>query len=216
MATVKKRKSETAGIPYAVAASRQQFPKTGKAEIAFVGRSNVGKSTLVNALAKRKNLARTSKTPGRTRQVFFYEVGPSLYFVDLPGYGYAAAPHGERRSLSQVSDDYFRSGRPIALTLVLIDIRRGFGEDDRRMVDYLRQRQIPWQVVLTKADKLSRQAALLAVQRLTEALEESDPAMVCQVGPPIAVSAGLNPADEQMKRLQALINDRAGQVVLPI
>jgi ribosome biogenesis GTP-binding protein YsxC/EngB len=124
MTQVAKGKKIQKSQGYIAAASAKQFPSPSRREIAFAGRSNVGKSTLINALSKRRNLARTSKTPGKTRLVFFYETERAdLYFVDLPGYGYAKASRDELTSFSRVTDDYFKSGRPIGVVLLLIDIR---------------------------------------------------------------------------------------------
>lgn len=210
MADTKKRKRETAGIAYVAAASSKQFPKPSKREIVFVGRSNVGKSSLVNALSKRKNLARTSKTPGKTRLVFFYDVSPDFYFVDLPGYGYAKTSQGEKQAFSRVTDQYFEAERPIALVLVLLDIRRGFGDADLQMLDYLSHYGMNWQVVLTKADKLSKQEvaraeqkALVLIRQYAE--KEGRPALT-----PLSVSAGLNPSDQRMKMLEERILELTG------
>lgn len=210
MADTKKRKRETAGIAYVAAASGKQFPKPSKREIVFVGRSNVGKSSLVNALSKRKNLARTSKTPGKTRLVFFYDVSPDFYFVDLPGYGYAKTSQGEKQAFSRVTDQYFEAERPIALVLVLLDIRRGFGDADLQMLDYLSHYGMNWQVVLTKADKLSKQEVARAEQKALALIrqyaeKEGRPALT-----PLSVSAGLNPSDQRMKMLEERILELTG------
>ncbi|NLA70956.1 MAG: ribosome biogenesis GTP-binding protein YsxC [Clostridiaceae bacterium] len=202
MADTTKRKLDASGIAYTAAASKRQFPKPLRQEIVFVGRSNVGKSTLVNALSKRKNLARTSKTPGKTRLVFFYEASPDFYFVDLPGYGYAQASRDKQEAFSRVTDDYFNDDRPIALVLILLDIRRGFGTLDLQMLDYVCHHAIAWQVVLTKADKLSRQAALKAEREVMEVITQyadmyGHPALF-----PISVAAGLKPGDERMQCLE--------------
>ncbi|NLA95977.1 MAG: YihA family ribosome biogenesis GTP-binding protein [Clostridiaceae bacterium] len=209
MANGKKRRNETAGIAYVAAASREQFPKPARREIVFAGRSNVGKSTLVNALSKRKNLARTSKTPGKTRLVFFYDVSPDFYFVDLPGYGFARISQGEKEAFSHVTDQYFESDRPVALVLVLIDIRRGFGEADHQMLEYLSHYDIDWQVILTKADKLSRQQTVKAEQEAMSVIRQ-----YAREGrltlTPLSVSAGMNPRDARMKLLEERITELTG------
>lgn len=210
MADTKKRKRETAGIAYVAAASSKQFPKPSKQEIVFVGRSNVGKSSLVNALSKRRNLARTSKTPGKTRLVFFYDVSPDFYFVDLPGYGYAKTSQGEKEAFSRVTDQYFEAKRPIALVLVLLDIRRGFGEVDLQMLDYLNHYGMNWQVVLTKADKLSRQQVIKAEQAVLPVIRQYAEEGGRPILGPLSVSAGMNPSDQRMKMLEERIIELTG------
>jgi ribosome biogenesis GTP-binding protein YsxC/EngB len=166
----------------------------------------VGKSTLINALSKRRNLARTSKTPGKTRLVFFYETERAdLYFVDLPGYGYAKASRDELTSFSRVTDDYFKSGRPIGVVLLLIDIRRGFGDLDLQMLDYLCHFNIAWQVVLTKADKLSRQAIVKAEREAMAMIEKYADQYGHKAYAPISVAAGPSPRDLAVQSLERRI-----------
>lgn len=208
MADIKKHKQESAGLPYLAAGSARQFPRAGKAEIAFAGRSNVGKSTLVNALSRRKKLARTSKTPGKTRLVFFYDVSPDYYFVDLPGYGYAKVSDGEKEAFSKVTDEYFEAERPTVLVLLLLDIRRGFGDLDLQMLDYLCHHGLTWQVVLTKADKLSRQAARRAEDQVMEVITSYAAQYGQEAHRPLSVSAGLRPQDEAIRDLKTLIESR--------
>ncbi len=199
-----KKKQRSQG--YIAAARAQQFPPPSRREVAFAGRSNVGKSTLINALSKRRNLARTSKTPGKTRLVFFYETERSdLYFVDLPGYGYAKASRDELTSFSRVTDDYFKSGRPIDVVLLLIDIRRGFGDLDLQMLDYLCHYHIPWQVVLTKADKLSRQAIVKAEREAMATIEKYAGEYDQKAYMPISVAAGPSPRDAAVQLLERRI-----------
>ncbi len=216
MAKTKKRKMETAGIAYVAAASSKQFPKPSRREIVFVGRSNVGKSTLLNALSKRKNLARTSKTPGKTRMVFFYDVSPDFYFVDLPGYGYAKTSQREKEIFSKVTEQYFEAGRPIALVLVLLDIRRGFSQADLQMLDYLSHYEMDWQVVLTKADKLSKQQGAKAEQEALAVIRPYVQKKGCPLLNPLSVSAGLSPGDERMKRLEDRMIERLGSAFASI
>ena len=210
-ASGKKKKSKSQG--YIAAAHARQFPAPSRHEVAFAGRSNVGKSTLVNALSKRKNLARTSKTPGKTRLVFFYETDrEDLYFVDLPGYGYAKASRDALSSFSRVTDDYFKSGQPVELVLLLIDIRRGFGDLDLQMLDYLCHFGIPWQVVLTKSDKLSRQAIVKAEREAMVVIEKFAAENGQMAYPPISIAAGVSPRDAAIqsleKRIVEIIKDR--------
>lgn len=212
MTQTPKGKNRRKAQGYIAAARAQQFPPPSRREVAFVGRSNVGKSTLINALSRRRNLARTSKTPGKTRLVFFYEAARhDLYYVDLPGYGYAKASQDELTSFSRVTDDYFKSGRPIDLVLLLIDIRRGFGDLDRQMLDYLCHFQIPWQVVLTKADKLSRQAIVKAEREAMLTIEKYAGLFEQKVYAPLSVAAGPSPRDTAVelleKRIYAIIDE---------
>lgn len=139
-----------------VAATPADFPLSEKPEIVFVGRSNVGKSTLLNALCRNKKLARTSGTPGKTRMIFFFDVAGRVHLVDLPGYGYAKASRHEIATFSGLTAAYFEERRAVALVLILLDVRRGWTDYDHQMADFLDQHQIPWLTVLTKCDKLTR------------------------------------------------------------
>ena len=131
-----------------------QIPPQQKLEIAFAGRSNVGKSSLINKILNRKSLARVSSVPGKTATINFFSVD-GIYFVDLPGYGYAKVSKTEKKRWSELIDGYLMSERNIALVLQLIDMRHPPTEDDLLMIDFLIQNQMPFIVVLTKADKLS-------------------------------------------------------------
>lgn len=132
-----------------------QLPVSDRPEIIFSGRSNVGKSSLINKLCNRKNLARVSATPGKTATINFYEVD-TVYFVDLPGYGYAKIAKGERRRWDKLINSYFEQPRQRALVLQLLDCRHAPSADDEIMMEYLTHYQIPFNVILTKADKLKK------------------------------------------------------------
>ncbi len=132
-----------------------QLPASGLPEIAFSGRSNVGKSSLINKLLQRKALARTSATPGKTATINFYRLD-TLRLVDLPGYGYAKVSGSERRRWSELIEGYFNDDRDMRLVLQLLDIRHTPSKDDYQMLDYMVERGIPFVVVLTKADKLNK------------------------------------------------------------
>ncbi len=132
-----------------------QLPAADRAEIAFSGRSNVGKSSLINKLLNRKSLARVSGVPGKTVTVNFYKVD-NVYFVDLPGYGYAKASRDEQRRWSQLVDGYFAGTRGLRLVVQLIDMRHKPSNDDMMMLDYLRQSGRDFIIALTKADKLKK------------------------------------------------------------
>jgi GTP-binding protein len=132
------------------------FPRAPYPQIAFMGASNVGKSSLINRLLGVRRLARTSKTPGRTRAIDFYLVNGALYFVDLPGYGYARVPATMREGWRDLVESYLRSAPGPVLGILLIDVRRGPGERDRQLLEWLASRGLQHDVVLTKADKMSR------------------------------------------------------------
>ena len=133
----------------------RQLPRDGMAEIAFAGRSNVGKSSLVNRLFNRKNLAKTSNTPGKTRTLNFYAVNRRYYFVDLPGYGYAKRSQRERQAWGKLIENYVRDRPSLKGFVQLIDARHDPSREDLQMIDWLLNGEKPFLVVATKADKLS-------------------------------------------------------------
>lgn len=132
-----------------------QLPISDVPEIAFAGRSNVGKSSLLNKLFNRKNLARVSSVPGKTITINFYNVDGNR-FVDLPGYGYAKISKQERDRFGELMEGYFQSGRQIELVVQLIDMRHPPSKDDFNMISFMEQMNVPFIVVLTKADKLKK------------------------------------------------------------
>ena len=147
----------------------QQFPREPLPQIAFSGRSNVGKSSLLNTLLNRKKLARVSATPGKTITVNFYNVDRKIYLVDLPGYGFAKRPREEKEIWSELTEGYFTknpSKDALKLVLQLIDARIGPTDDDIMMINYLIDNGIPFRVVATKADKLSKTALEKQLQNL--------------------------------------------------
>jgi GTP-binding protein len=154
------------------AAEPSGFPRPTLPEIAFAGRSNVGKSSLINTLVGVPGLARTSRTPGRTRLLNWFRVAPPggapVHFVDLPGYGYARVPHDMRASWRPLIEAYLRD-RPVLRGLVLlVDARRGGEDEERDLLAWLREGRVPALVAVTKADKLpknKRKPAALAVQQ---------------------------------------------------
>ena len=136
----------------------RQIPSDPLAQVAFSGRSNVGKSSLINSLLGRKSLARVSSAPGKTITINFYEIDKKLYLVDLPGYGFAKRTLEEKKKWSALTDGYFTKNDNIdrlALVLQLIDSRIGPTKDDEMMLDYLRAAELPFAVVATKTDKLN-------------------------------------------------------------
>ncbi len=132
------------------------FKNTGKKEIAFAGRSNVGKSSLINALCRKKGLAKTSSTPGKTRLINFFNINDDFFIVDLPGYGFAKVSKYEKDRWSRMMDDYFKTSENLAACIQLVDLRHKPTRQDVQMVDFLRLTRIPFTIVATKADKLSR------------------------------------------------------------
>ncbi|MEG1874820.1 MAG: ribosome biogenesis GTP-binding protein YihA/YsxC [Angelakisella sp.] len=132
----------------------EQLPPSDRPEIVFAGRSNVGKSSLINKLFNQKSLARVSSTPGKTATINFFS-GGGMYFVDLPGYGYAKVSGSEKLRWAELIEGYLSGDRDIRLVFSLIDIRHQPTEDDRIMINYLIDSELPFVVVLTKADKLT-------------------------------------------------------------
>lgn len=133
----------------------KQLPKSDLPEIVFSGRSNVGKSSLINKIFNRKNLARVSSVPGKTITVNFFK-GDGVNFVDLPGYGYAKREQSEKKRWAELMEGYFQSGRNIALVVQLIDMRHAPSADDMIMLDFLRQTETPFMIAFTKSDKLNK------------------------------------------------------------
>ena len=125
-------------------------------EIAFAGKSNVGKSSLINALMNRKALARTSAKPGKTQTINFYNINEAMYLVDLPGYGYAKVSNAERERWDDLINSYFEADRAVCLLVQLLDSRHAPSADDVQMMEYLHFHRIPFVVALTKADKLKK------------------------------------------------------------
>ena len=133
-----------------------KIPDNVLPEIAFAGKSNVGKSSLINGLVNRKALARTSSSPGKTQTINFYNVNRELYFVDLPGYGYAKVSKSEKIRWAEMLEGYFKTGRNIRLVVQLIDMRHKPSADDLMMIDFLRSTGYPFVIVMTKSDKLNK------------------------------------------------------------
>ena len=159
--------TNNANISMTVGNSRQ-FPRDPRPEVALSGRSNVGKSSLINTLLGRKSLARVSSSPGKTITINYYDIDKKLYLVDLPGYGYAKRSQESKRGWSTLTEDYFvknPSGDTIKLVIQLIDIRTGPTDDDIMMINFLTDNGVNFIVVATKTDKLSK-------TQLSNALDE--------------------------------------------
>ena len=134
--------------------SLNNLPPLGLPEVAFAGRSNVGKSSLVNALTGRRTLARASQTPGRTRQLIFFSLAERLQLVDLPGYGYAKAPKTDIKAWTKLTRQFLSGRASLQRMFLLIDARRGVGPGDEEMMKLMDEAAVPWATVLTKMDKV--------------------------------------------------------------
>ena len=152
------------------AVSKKQYPKGDLPEIVLVGKSNVGKSSFVNTMVSRKNLARTSNTPGKTRQINFYNMDDKFYFVDLPGYGFSKMSKQEKVISGKYIEEYLEEGKNVALIILLLDIRHNPTEDDLLMYDYILKSNLPFMVITNKADKIAVTKVDNEVQRIKETL----------------------------------------------
>lgn len=164
---------------------RGKCPPAVFPEFAFIGRSNVGKSSLINMLCNRKNLARTSSTPGKTLQINFFLINRTIYFVDLPGYGYSRIPKKDRLRIAGITKDYLKNRPGMTNVFLLIDIRLPQLESDRRFMKWMASEGIPFSVVFTKADKLSQTQQKNHVEeykrKLLEQWEELPPVFITSV-----------------------------------
>ena len=137
------------------AVTKKQYPKGDRPEIVLVGKSNVGKSSFINTMLNRKNLARTSNTPGKTRQINFYNVDDNFYFVDLPGYGYSKMSKELQVSSGKYIEEYLEEGSNIRVIIFLVDIRHKPTEDDKLMYNYILKSNLPFIILANKADKIA-------------------------------------------------------------
>jgi GTP-binding protein len=144
--------------------NEKAFPKTRMPEFAFIGRSNVGKSSLVNALVNRKNLVKVSQSPGCTRQVNYFDLAEVLYLVDLPGYGYAKLSKQEKQNLSELIGYYFVNSRHLKRVFLLLDARHPPKEWDYEMMDFFDEHGVPYQIVLTKVDQVPKSFDISGIQ----------------------------------------------------
>lgn len=177
-----------------------QLPPGNIPEIAFAGRSNVGKSSLLNKLFNRKSLARVSSVPGKTITINFYDVDGKK-FVDLPGYGYAKLSKSEKERFGELMEGYFQQGRNIKLVVQLVDMRHKPSADDYGMIDFMQQMNIPFIIVMTKSDKLK-------VKEYKRRLEESQAELACAVDVKIIPfsSQNGNGLDEIKKCIESAFN----------
>ncbi len=148
----------------------KQYPKGDLPEIVLVGKSNVGKSSFVNTMINRKNLARTSNTPGKTRQINFYNIDNIFYFVDLPGYGFSKMSKQEKVTSGKYIEEYLEKRQNIALIVHLLDIRHEPTEDDKLMYDYILRTNLPFMIITNKADKIAITKVDAQVQKIKEIL----------------------------------------------
>ncbi|MBM3270222.1 MAG: YihA family ribosome biogenesis GTP-binding protein [Candidatus Sericytochromatia bacterium] len=169
-------KAEHAGVARGAA----QFPAGRLPEVALAGRSNAGKSSVINCLLNRKKLARSGQTPGVTQEVHFYKINDAFHFVDLPGYGYARVSKAERERWRRVIEQYLTEREPLRLVLVILDCRREPDDLDRMLLDWLRHQGLPFVIVANKADKLGNAERERARRALAEGLqlESTDPVLL--------------------------------------
>jgi len=154
-----------------------QYPEP-MPQIAFCGRSNVGKSSMINCILNRKKLVKTSSTPGKTRLINFFKINDLFYFVDLPGYGYAKVSKKEREKWRPMIETYFKTINNLLGAVVLVDIRHDPREEEKALMAWFDQYQIPWLIVLTKADKLSKSKQLNQHQRIADLLHCDKDSMI--------------------------------------
>ena len=151
----------------------EQFPADGLPEVAFLGRSNVGKSSLINAITGKSGLAFTSNTPGRTQSINFYRIDDSFYFVDLPGYGYAKVPLASKQEWAKLIESYLKERKTLDMSFLILDARRGWMDKDLDLKEWLESNGHPFRVVASKVDKLnqSEQAqSMKAIRQYAEPL----------------------------------------------
>ena len=153
------------------AVKKEQYPQGAAPEIAFAGKSNVGKSSMINALLNRKKLARTSSQPGKTQTLNFYNINDMFNFVDLPGYGYAKVSKTEQSKWASMIDSYLHDRRQLKEVILLIDIRHEPGENDRRMYKWIKDYGFTGYVIAAKADKLSKQKQIKNIEMIKNILD---------------------------------------------
>ena len=151
--------------------NKSQYPKNKLPQIVLAGKSNVGKSSFVNALINRKALARTSSAPGKTRQINFYNMDEKFYFVDLPGYGYSQMSKVEQKKVGDSIETYLRNSKNINLVILLVDIRHDPTANDRMMMDYIKSTGHRYIVVTSKADKIAKTKVQAYVDKIAETLQ---------------------------------------------
>ncbi len=151
--------------------NKSQYPKNNLPEIVLAGKSNVGKSSFVNAMINRKSLARTSSAPGKTRQLNFYNMDNKFYFVDLPGYGYSEMSKAEQKKVGDATESYLKSRKNINLIILLVDIRHKPSENDKMMMEYIKSTGKHYIVITSKADKIAKTKVQSYVDDISKELE---------------------------------------------
>lgn len=153
------------------AVKKAQYPDTGLTEVALSGRSNVGKSTFINSMIGRKNMARTSQQPGKTQTLNFYNIDEQLIFVDVPGYGYAKVSKVQREKFGKMIEEYITQRENLKLVIQLVDLRHQPTEDDVLMYNYLKHFDIPTLIICTKEDKIAKGKVQKHIKRIKDKLE---------------------------------------------
>lgn len=175
--------------------------------VVFAGRSNVGKSSLINRLTGKKGLARTSNTPGRTREIIYFGIDDRYHFVDLPGYGYAKISESERRKWGPMMEVFFKRAEGLRLIIMIIDVRRDPNHDDMQMLDWLEARGLPYIFAITKCDKLSKNELKKRLRELQKLLGlEDDSALV-----PLSSHTGMG-VDEMLQVIRTALEAPAPQL----
>jgi len=186
-----------------------QFPGDAGVEVSVAGRSNAGKSSAINAITRRKGLARTSKTPGATRLINFFELEPGRRLVDLPGYGFAAVSGDMRRHWGQLISAYFQRRQSLRGSVVVMDVRHPLTENDCDMLELAVSRKVPVHILLTKADKLGRGAARQALAGVRREVGEG-------VGVQLFSALGGEGVDEARRAIERMLDGRATEKETPV
>ena len=162
------------------AVKKEQYPNTGVPEIAFAGKSNVGKSSMINALVNRRNLAKTSSQPGKTQTLNFYNINDEFNFVDLPGYGYAKVSKAEQAKWADMIDLYLHSRQELKEVILLVDIRHEPGRNDLLMYEWIKSFGFKGYIKATKADKLSKSQQIKSLNNIKKTLQIKDIGLIYQ------------------------------------